>query len=161
MIGWQWTGKESKTESSRGFYKLARVMPNIFVGMWVLLVVNGIVFWAMGQGNWLTALLFNVLMMGSLVWGIRYLSYRYVSVVKITPVGLEVIRGRSTTVHPWSTIGEIHTVPFVQPALWAVKFRDSSPTVAFFTEGSSWIFFGIVKAKSVLVDEIRRLAAEG
>lgn len=92
------------------------------------------------------------------VW--QGVAYRYVSVVRITPEGLEVNRGRATAIHPWATVGEIDIVPFVQPALWKVTFRDGFPTAAFFTEGSSWMLFGVVKARSKLVDEIRRLAEE-
>lgn len=46
-----------------------------------------------------------------------------------------------------------------QPALWSVKFRDGSPTVALAVDGSAWMTTGNVKAKSVFVDEIRRLAS--
>jgi hypothetical protein len=162
VLQWQWSGDESKTESSRGGYKLARVMPNIFVGMWLLLILMDIAFLFRAPSFWpsfLLVLFGPFLFMGSLVWGIRYLAYRYVSVVKITPDGLAVTRGANSSLHPWSTIGEIRTVPFVHPALWAVKFRDGSPTVAFFTEGASFMLFGWVKAKSALVDEIRRLTS--
>jgi hypothetical protein len=136
-------------------------MPNIFVGMWVLLILTDIAFLMQAQSFWpsfLVVLFGPFLFMGSIVWGLRYLAYRYVSVVKIMPDGLAVTRGAVSSLHTWATIGEIRTVPFVQPALWAMKFRDGSPTVAFFTEGSSFMLFGWVKAKSMLVDEIRRLA---
>lgn len=91
FISWQWSGKESKSESSQGFYKLARVMPNIFVGMWLILIMWDIVFLVRSETFWMSFLLvFFVpfLLMGSVVWGIRYLSYRYVSHAKITQAGL-------------------------------------------------------------------------
>lgn len=134
----------------------------IFIGMWVLNIFLNIVFFSSGKPFWVAfAMVFfgAFLFMGSLVWGFTYLAYRYVSHAKITPSGLEITRGASTSLHPWDAIGEIQTVPFVQPALWSVKFRDGSPTVAFAVEGSAWMTTGNVKAKSVFVDEIRRLAS--
>lgn len=162
IISWSWSGKGSKTESSRGLYQVARVAPNIFVGLWLMLITLDIVFLVRESFSWsslLTVFFGPFLLMGSFAWGLRHLSYRYVSHVKITPEGLAVTRGEFFTHHPWATIGEIRTVPFIQPALWTVRLRDGSPTVAFFTQGSSWMIFGVVKAKSELVDEIRRLAA--
>jgi hypothetical protein len=138
-------------------------MPNIFVGLWLVLILIDIGYLVRATSFWVSLLvvLFGpFLLFGSIVWGIRYLAYRYVSHVRITPGGLEVTRGESLTVHPWAKVGEIHTVPFVQLALWSLTFRDGSPTVAFFTEGSSWMLLGVVKARSKFVDEIHRLAGE-
>lgn len=163
FFSWQWTGKDSATESSRGLYRTARVAPSVLIGLWLVLIALGVMALLTGEmsrDSLRTLLLVPVVLYGSTIWGFRYLAHRYIAYVRITPAGLEVTRGDLTSVHPWATVGEIKVVPFVQPALWSVRFQDGSPTVAFFTEGSSWMLFGIVRATSKLVDEIRRLAGE-
>lgn len=162
MIGWNWSGPESKKESSKGYYQLARVVVNIFVGMWGLLLIVQLISLFQTKALLLalgTIALFQAIF-GTMIWGLRHLTLKFVVYARLGEDGLQLEHGQRRWVQPWHTIGDIRTVPFVQPALWRMQFTDGSPAVAFFTTGSSWNFFGLIRAKSVFVEEIRRRAAE-